>query len=197
MIFDYENKTILVKIVYYGPAMSGKTTSLKYLFSLFGKEGEVESIESTVGRTLFFDFGVLQFKGTEWNVKFLLYSATGQDFYASTRPATLKGVDGIIFVIDSQLKNLERNMKSWKELNKIFSEDIFNISIVVALNKYDLEKVEKIKEEDFMSYIELEKYHYLSFRKTSAMDGKGVLESFNKLINFIFPQLDLNLSVMI
>ena len=94
MIFDYENKTILVKIVYYGPAMSGKTTSLRYLFSLFGKEGEVESIESTVGRTLFFDFGVLQFKGTEWELKFLLYSATGQDFYASTRPSTLKGVYG-------------------------------------------------------------------------------------------------------
>ncbi len=144
VIFDYENKTILVKIVYYGPAMSGKTTSLKYLFSLFGKESEVESIESTVGRTLFFDFGVLQFKGTEWMVKFLLYSATGQDFYASTRPATLKGVDGIIFVIDSQLKNLERNMKSWNELNKIFSEDLFNISILVPLNKYYLHYFEKI-----------------------------------------------------
>jgi GTPase SAR1 family protein len=195
MIFDYDNKTILVKIVYYGPAMSGKTTSLKYLFSLFGKEDEVESIESTVGRTLFFDFGVLKFKGTEWVLKFLLYSATGQDFYASTRPATLNGVDGIIFVIDAQLKHLERNMRSWNELRNIFGEEVFNISIVVALNKYDLEEVNKIKEEDFMSYIDLEKYQYLSFRKTSATDGKGVLESFNKVVNFIFPQLDLNLSV--
>jgi len=196
MIFDYENRTILVKIVYYGPAMSGKTTSLKYLFSLFGKEGDVESIESTVGRTLFFDFGVLQFKGTEWELKFLLYSATGQDFYASTRPATLKGVDGIIFVIDSQLKNVERNMRSWNELKNIFRDDIFNISIVVALNKYDLEEVKKIKEEDFMSYIDLEKYQYLSFRKTSAIDGKGVLESFNKLVNFIFPKSELNFNLV-
>jgi GTPase SAR1 family protein len=176
--------------------MSGKTTSLKYLFSLFGKEGDVESIESTVGRTLLFDFGVLQFKGTEWDLKFLLYSATGQDFYASTRPATLRGVDGIIFVIDSQLKYLERNMRSWNELKNMFSKDIFNISIVVALNKYELEEVEKIQEEDFMSYIDIEKYQYLSFRKTSAMDGKGVLESFNKVVNFIFPQLELNFSVV-
>ena len=196
MIFDYENKTILVKIVYYGPAMSGKTTSLKYLFSVFGKEGDVESIESTVGRTLFFDFGVLQFKGTEWNLKFLLYSATGQDFYASTRPATLKGVDGIIFVIDAQFNYLERNMRSWNELKNFFRDDLFKISIVVALNKYDLEGVDKIKEEDFMSFIELEKYHYLSFRKTSATDGKGVLESFNKVVNFIFPQLEMNFSII-
>jgi len=196
VIFDYENKTILVKIVYYGPAMSGKTTSLKYLFSVFGKEGDVESIESTVGRTLFFDFGVLQFKGTEWNLKFLLYSATGQDFYASTRPATLKGVDGIIFVIDAQFNYLERNMRSWNELKNFFRDDLFKISIVVALNKYDLEGVDKIKEEDFMSFIELEKYHYLSFRKTSATDGKGVLESFNKVVNFIFPQLEMNFSII-
>ena len=196
MIFDYNNKTILVKIVYYGPAMSGKTTSLKYLFSLFGKENTVESIESTVGRTLFFDFGVLQFKGTEWMLKFLLYSATGQDFYASTRPATLEGVDGIIFVIDAQLDNLKRNIRSWNELKNIFREELFKISIVIALNKYDLEDVEKIKEEDFMSYIDFGKFHYLSVRKTSAKDGKGVLDSFNKVVNFIFPQLELKINVM-
>lgn len=82
MIFDWENKVIQVKIVYYGPAMSGKTTSLKYLFSYFGKLKELDSIESTVGRTLFFDFGVLKFKGSQWGLKFLIYSATGQDFYA-------------------------------------------------------------------------------------------------------------------
>jgi len=84
MIFNYENKTLQVKIVYYGPAMSGKTTSIKSLFSYFNKEHAVKSIDSSVGRTLFFDFGVLQFKGTEWGIKFLIYSATGQDFYAST-----------------------------------------------------------------------------------------------------------------
>ena len=89
MIFDYENKIINLKIVYYGPAMSGKTTSLKYLFTYFNKE--IESIDNSVGRTLFFDFGTLEFEGAEWNIKFLIYSATGQDFYASTRPATLIG----------------------------------------------------------------------------------------------------------
>ncbi|MFX0077511.1 MAG: hypothetical protein ACFE96_18865, partial [Candidatus Hermodarchaeota archaeon] len=126
MIYDYENKTLQIKIVYYGPAMSGKTTSIKYLFSFFNREDTLNSIDSTVGRTLFFDFGVLQFEGAEWSLKFLIYSATGQDFYASTRPATLNGVDGIIFVVDSRTHCLQHNIRSWKELMTMFREDLYN-----------------------------------------------------------------------
>jgi GTPase SAR1 family protein len=113
MIYDYESKTLQVKLVYYGPAMSGKTTSIKYLFSYFKKGENLESIESSVGRTLFFDFGVLHFKGSYWEIKFLIYSATGQDFYASTRPATLNGVDGIIFIADSHHDCLKHNIRSY------------------------------------------------------------------------------------
>ncbi len=195
MIFNYDEKTILVKIVYYGPAMSGKTTSIKYLFSYFGKEEELKSIDSTVGRTLFFDFGVLQFKGSEWTLKFLLYSATGQDFYASTRPATLNGVDGIIFVLDSQIEYIEHNLRSWNELKSLFGDSIYNIPTVVSLNKYDLENVNKLDINDFISYIEFDKFKFLSLKKTVAVSGNGVLDSFKQLISFIFPQLTLNLSV--
>jgi len=195
MIFDYDNKTIQVKIVYYGPAMSGKTTSIKYLFSYFGKEDKLESIDSTVGRTLFFDFGVIEFKGADWTLKFLLYSATGQDFYASTRPATLNGVDGIIFVVDSQFDYLERNLRSWMELKSLFGNEIYKIPTVVALNKYDLDLGKKLDENDFISYIEFEKFRYLSLNKTIAVDGKGVLDSFKQIINFIFPQLTININL--
>ena len=195
MIFNYDEKTILVKIVYYGPAMSGKTTSIKYLFTYFGKEDELKSIDSTVGRTLFFDFGVLQFKGSDWTLKFLLYSATGQDFYASTRPATLNGVDGIIFVVDSQIDYVDHNLRSWNELKSLFGDQIYNIPTVVSLNKYDLESVNKLDINDFISYIEFDKFKYLSLKKTIAVKGNGVLESFKQLIDFIFPQLTLNLSV--
>ena len=194
MIFDHENKEILVKIVYYGPAMSGKTTSLKYLFDYFGKADLIESIESSMGRTLFFDFGVLPFKGADWDLKFLLYSATGQDFYASTRPATLKGMDGIIFVVDSQYEYLERNLRSWNELKELFREEVYEIPIVIALNKYDLDEVDKLGKNDFLSYIDLSKYKYISLNKTIALNGCGVLESFQKVISFIFPQLEINLS---
>jgi hypothetical protein len=189
MIFDCENRVLQVKIVYYGPAMSGKTTSLKSLFSLFQKGDSVNSIESTVGRTLFFDFGVLQFKGANWNLKFLIYSVTGQDFYASTRPATLKGVDGIIFVVDSQKEYLDHNLRSWNELKTLFGLEIYNIPVVISLNKYDLRKMKELEEINFKSSIEFKKFKNLSVKKTVATKGEGVLDSFSQLIKFIFPQL--------
>jgi GTPase SAR1 family protein len=189
MIFDYENKLIQVKIVYYGPAMSGKTTSLRMLFSHFRRESELESIENSVGRTLFFDFGVLEFKGYVWGLKFLLYTATGQDFYAGTRPATLNGVDGIIFVADSQNKYLEHNLRSWNELKALFGLEFYNIPIVIAFNKCDLNDGNHLDRNKFRDLIEFEKFNNISFNETIATEGLGILICFKKLISFIFPQL--------
>jgi GTPase SAR1 family protein len=196
VIYDFENKTLQVKIVYYGPAMSGKTTSIKHLFSYFNKAEMLDSIDNSVGRTLFFDFGVLYFKGTEWGLKLLIYSATGQDFYASTRPATLNGVDGIIFVVDSQMEYLEHNLCSWNELKTLFGEEIYNIPIVIALNKYDLDNIKKLKELDFVSHIKYDRFKNLSLKKTIAIKGEGVIDSFYQLIKFIFPQLNLNIKII-
>lgn len=195
MIYNYADKILQVKIVYYGPAMSGKTTSIKALFSHFNKEDSIKSIDSSVGRTLFFDFGVLHFKGTEWGIKFLVYSATGQDFYASTRPATLNGVDGIIFIVDSQIAYLKHNIRSWKELENLFGSDIYSIPIVISLNKYDLFETEKLDEEEILSHIDFSRFKHLSLQKTAALNGEGVLNSFNQMIKFLFPQADLILKV--
>jgi GTPase SAR1 family protein len=195
MIFNYDKKTLQVKVVYYGPAMSGKTTSIKSLFSHFNKEHTVKSIDSSVGRTLFFDFGVLHFEGAEWGVKFLIYSATGQDFYASTRPATLNGVDGLIFVVDSQIECVEHNRRSWNELKTLFGPSFYNIPIVISLNKCDIFETGKLEKEDFLSFIDYHRFKHISLKKTIAISGKGVLDSFNELINFIFPQLRVNLSI--
>lgn len=195
MIYNYDDKTLQVKIVYYGPAMSGKTTSIKSLFSYFNKENSIKSIDSSIGRTLFFDFGVLEFNGSEWGLKFLIYSATGQDFYASTRPATLKGVDGIIFIVDSQVEYLEHNIRSWNELKNLFGSDIFNIPIVISLNKYDLSDIKKLNREDFLSRIDASKFKRLTLKKTAALNGAGVLDSFNQVIKFIFPQSEIILKL--
>jgi len=196
MILDYENKKVHVKVVFYGPAMSGKTTSIKFLFSYFGKEKLLESIENSVGRTLFFDFGVLEFKGNEWEIKFLIYSSTGQDFYASTRPATLRGVDGIIFVIDSQNDRLNQNIRSWNELISLFGNSLYQIPIVFALNKDDIEDSNKLDEKDLTPYFELEKFRNFTFIKTQAIAGMGIIESFEKITNSIFPNLLLNLNAL-
>lgn len=192
MIFDYENKNIQVKLVYYGPAMSGKTTSLKRLFHYFGKENGLKSIDNSVGRTLFFDFGILQFKGTNWGVKFLLYSATGQDFYASTRPATLNGVDGIIFIVDSYKERMNHNLNSWKELVSLFGEKLHCMPLIISFNKQDIQKEMRINIEEFLESIDSKAFTNLAVEKTIALEGDGIKESFQKIINMIFPQIILN-----
>jgi hypothetical protein len=191
MIFDQKNKEIQIKLVYYGPAMSGKTTSIKYLFNYYNKNNELKSIDNTLGRTLFFDFGILEFEGKEWSLKLLIYSATGQDFYISTRPATLKGVDGIIFVVDSNEKNMERNVRSWEELIFFFREEIYKIPILIAFNKSDLEKDKKLKKEDFVSTLKINRFEDLLFQNTVAITGEGINESFKKIMKAIFPNLNL------
>jgi len=105
MIINHCDKSISIKIVYFGPAFSGKTTSIKALFSEFGKGEALQSIESTVERTLFFDYGTVSFQNEDWKLKIHIYTTTGQDFYLITRPITLRAVDGVIFVVDSQEVN--------------------------------------------------------------------------------------------
>ena len=196
MIYNYEKKILQIKIVYYGPAMSGKTTSLKYLFAYFNKEDKVTSIDNTVGRTLFFDFGVLPFKGAEWNLNCLVYTATGQGFYSSTRPATLNGVDGIIFVADCCMENLHHNLRSWNELTSLFGNKAHSIPIIISLNKYDIENLTKLSEEGFLNEIDFSSFKDININKTIAISGQGILESFEQLMKFIFPQLTIRINTM-
>jgi len=187
MIYDYENKTIQVKIVYYGPAMSGKNMSIKYLFSYYHKENELSSIESTHDRTLFFDFGTLEFRGS-WNLKFLIYSTTGQDFYAKTCPVTLYEVDGLIFVVDSRLEYIQYNLRSWNEIKSVLGDQIYEIPIIISFNKYDLVKDFNFEKNKLLQAIDLSRFSNISITKTIALKGIGVVEAFQDLIHFIFPR---------
>ncbi|MHA2036004.1 MAG: ADP-ribosylation factor-like protein [Promethearchaeota archaeon] len=186
MIIDHVDKTISLKIVYFGPALSGKTTSIKSLFSLFGKEEEICSIESTVNRTLFFDYGIVTFQNQEWKIKIHIYTTTGQDFYIVTRLITLRAVDGLIFVLDSQKEAYERNLISWKELLSYFSECIEEIPIIIAFNKQDLLK--KFNPENFLYDININKYKNIKSRYTSAKLGEGILDCFENVLQLILKK---------
>lgn len=191
MIINYNGKIVQTKIVYYGPAMSGKTTSLKALFKYMNKDSDLKSIETTTGRTLFFDFGTLDFKGLEWTIKIYLYTTTGQDFYQSTRPATLFGVDGVIFIVDSQSSLLTYNKNSWNELHRFFAEKIKQIPIVICMNKYDLD--DKISDEILREELKISKTQNIHIIPSVATQGVGVKEAFCTVMGQIFPNFKLEL----
>ncbi|MFW9902089.1 MAG: ATP/GTP-binding protein [Candidatus Thorarchaeota archaeon] len=186
MIIDHSAKSISIKIVYFGPALSGKTTSIKALFSEFGKEDELCSIESTLERTLFFDYGTVTFQNQEWKLKIHIYTTTGQDFYFITRPVTLRAVDGVIFVIDSQEDVYERNVISWQELISYFNETISKLPIIIAFNKQDLEL--KFNSIDFLKEIGYYKYKNIGTRFTTALKGEGILECFEDILKLILKK---------
>jgi signal recognition particle receptor subunit beta len=169
--------------VYFGPALSGKTTSIKALFSHFGKKEQLTSIENTVNRTLFFDYGTVTFQNQEWVLKIHIYTTTGQDFYLVTRPITLRAVDGIIFVIDSQQKVYGRNLISWNELNSYFKESLEELPIIIAFNKQDLP--EKFSSIQFLKEIKYSKYKNVDSQYTIALSGEGILSCFEDIISLI------------
>ena len=187
MIIDALDKSIQTKIVYFGPALSGKTTTLLNLFDHFGKKDKVESIESTVKRTLFFDYGTISFQNDKWILKLHCYTTTGQDFYIVTRPITLRAIDGVIFVADSQRNAYERNLISWNELESYFGEAFIDLPKVIAFNKQDLS--DKFNYAAFLEEIDYTKYKNLDVNFTIALNGEGILNSFEEILRLIFKDL--------
>ena len=154
------------------------------MFNHFGKQDELCSIESTVRRTLFFDYGLISFQNEEWLLKLNLYSCTGQDFYIVTRPITLRGVDGIIFVADSQVSAFDRNLVSWNELKTYFTGNFKIIPLVIAFNKQDLPQ--KFSSESFLKKINYKSYKNKEIKYTIAVNGENILSSFEEILRLIF-----------
>lgn len=193
MIIDALEKVIQCKIVFFGPALSGKTTSMKALFNHFGKKGEILSVESTVNRTLFFDYGTISFQKSDWQLKMHIYTTTGQDFYIVTRPVTLRAIDGIIFVADSQQNALIRNYVSWNELNSYFGDRLIDLPKVLCFNKQDLP--DKFVTATFLKKIHYHRYRNIDCRETIALNGEGILDSFEDVVSLIFKEDYRNLLV--
>jgi len=187
MIIDQLTRSIQLKICYFGPALSGKTTSIKALFNHFGKKDRVLSIDSSIRRTLFFDYGTIDFENQQWHLKIHLYSTTGQDFYLITRPVTLQGIDGIIFVADSQQSVYYRNLTSWNELCGYFENVIITLPKVIAFNKQDLS--DKFATPKFLENINYFRYENIDFKKTTAVNGEGILDCFEEVLSLVFKNL--------
>ncbi len=146
-LINYASREINCKIVYYGPGLGGKTTNIKYIYSKIspGIRGKLISLATELDRTLFFDFlpvDIGTIKG--FKTRFHLYTVPGQIYYNASRKLILKGVDGIIYVADSQIERFEDNIVSRENMKGNLATiglNISNIPLVIQYNKRDLPNI--------------------------------------------------------
>jgi len=143
-LVNFTTREITCKIVYYGPGRSGKTTNLQYIYSQVPNErrGRMVSLATQTDRTLFFDFLPLDLGSISgFTTKFQLYTVPGQVYYNATRKLVLQGADGVVFVADSQARQLDENIESLQNLHQNVLEqgvDIRGLPMVLQYNKQDL-----------------------------------------------------------
>lgn len=175
---NYNAKEIHCKIVYYGPSLGGKTTNLQWVYqqTVGPEKSDLFSLPGDVERTLFFDFlplNVGEIRG--FKTRFHLYTVPGQVVYDASRKLILKGLDGVVFVADSQAERMEENLQSMENLKKNLEQqgyDINDIPLVLQYNKRDLPNALGVAE----LRSALNKYNSPDFEGT-ASEGKGVFES--------------------
>lgn len=175
---NHNAKEIHCKIVYYGPSLGGKTTNLQWVYQKTSgpDKSELFSLPGDTERTLFFDFlplNVGDIRG--FKTRFHLFTVPGQVVYDNSRKLILKGLDGVVFVADSQTERMEENIQSMQNLKKNLEQqgyDINDIPLVLQYNKRDLPNAVPLHE----LRSALNKYNSLDFEGT-ASEGKGVFES--------------------
>ena len=149
---NYASREINCKIVYYGPGLCGKTTNLQYIFDSTAPQarGKLISLATETDRTLFFDFMPLELGTVRgFKTRFHLYTVPGQVFYDASRKLILKGVDGVVFVADSQEERMDANIESLYNLEENLKSqgyDLDKIPYVLQLNKRDLGNVVPVED---------------------------------------------------
>lgn len=191
-LVNYATREITCKIVYYGPGRSGKTTNLHYIYGQVPEErkGKMVSLATQTDRTLFFDFLPLDL-GTisGFTTKFQLYTVPGQVYYQTTRKLVLQGADGVVFVADSQARQLDENIESFQDLHANLAEqgiDARGIPLAIQYNKQDLPR-DLILTTGELSDV-------LNFRGVpefgaDALHGPGVFETLRAIAELVLKRL--------
>jgi signal recognition particle receptor subunit beta len=189
-LFNYATRELSAKIVYYGPGLSGKTTNIEMIHKMLRPEqkGRLISLPTETDRTLFFDFLPIdlgQIKG--FKVRFHLYTVPGQVFYNATRRLVLQGVDGVVFVADSQREMANSNMESLKNLMdnlSSYGKKLEELPFVLQYNKRDLKNVSSAKEMDqSLNFLRVPTFEAV------APTGKGVTETLVAISRIVFTHL--------
>jgi signal recognition particle receptor subunit beta len=187
---NYSSREINCKIVYYGPGLCGKTTNLQWIYSKTNPDlkGKMISLATETERTLFFDFLPLalgQIRG--FKTRFHLYTVPGQVFYDASRKLILKGVDGVVFVADSQIERMEANVESLENLRVNLGEqgyDLNRLPYVIQYNKRDLPNAAPLEE-----IRQLLNPKALPDFEACATKGTGVFETLKAVARSVLREL--------
>lgn len=190
-LFNYATKEIVIKIVYYGPALSGKTTNLRHLHSTLdpSKRGKLLCLSTETDRTLFFDLLPVELgRIRDFSIRFQLYTVPGQVMYNATRRLVLKGADAVVFVADSQSEMREQNIESLRNMRENLIANNINpddTPIILQYNKRDLPNILSINElEEDLN--ESERYKYV---ESVAIEGTGVEEAFRQITKLVINDI--------
>ena len=187
---NYAAKEINCKIVYYGPGLGGKTTNLQYIYNKTApdRKGKMISLATEADRTLFFDFLPLDLGSIRgFTTRFHLYTVPGQVFYDASRRLILKGVDGVIFVADSQRERMEANIESIRNLEANLKDhgfDLVDVPFALQFNKRDLSNAMPIDE----------MYRMLNYKREPTFEaiapqGVGVFDTLKAVAKQILVEL--------
>lgn len=192
MQLNFAAREVTIKLVYYGPALSGKTTNLRALHELTSEEshGRLMTLETRDDRTLFFDMLPLVFRSADggMSLRLKVFTVPGQVLHGSTRRLVLQGADGVAFVADSQLSETENNAASFLDLRANMKElgiSLRDTPLIIQFNKQDLPNVRPVAEIEQLARRGREPVF-----KATALNGKGVLESFFGLLNLTWSKLE-------
>lgn len=187
---NYASREINCKIVYYGPGLCGKTTNLQHVYQKTANEskGKMISLATESERTLFFDFLPLALGEVRgFKTRFHLYTVPGQVFYDASRKLILKGVDGVVFVADSQEERMDANIESLENLKDNLEEqgyDLDKLPFIVQYNKQDLSNLSPMDElQRFLNPNKVPEY------KACAMSGVGVFETLKGIAKLVLMDL--------
>jgi signal recognition particle receptor subunit beta len=185
---DHATKTIAIKVVYYGPGLSGKTTNLRYIYYKLDPayRGELVCLETEADRTYFFDLlpiraGLIG----DFKVHYQLMAAPGQVFYEASRKSVLRGADGIVFVADSQIPLLDANLESFDGLRRNCLQqdiDLMKLPLVLQYNKRDLNYL--IPVETFNNLLNPRGQPWI---EAAAINGLGVFETLREISKLTVP----------
>lgn len=187
---NYATKEINCKIIYFGPGLSGKTTNVQFIYEQTQLEnrGKLVTLSTENERTLFFDFlplAIGEVRG--YKTRFHLYTVPGQTFYEVSRQFILKGVDGIVFVADSQAERMEANIESFESLEKSLDRqgyDLNKLPLVFQYNKRDLPGIVTIRELE-ATFNPMRRPYF----EAVANRGQGVMETLQCISQTVIREL--------